>query len=135
METDNFQYKGEKVLIRWDSKEDIFFVDLWGDHGEKDAKEFMDNFYEVVKKTPRSNPLLFILVDVSKLGKISHEARRVYAQEPAKRLFQSYAAICGPNAIIRLMIGFITTVLRKNVKVFAANEDGAKWLRKMQAKK
>lgn len=136
MDQNELQYKGEKFSIRWDPREEMFFMKFWGDHEKSDAEDFAKNFFDIADRIPKTGAI-YLLLDVSEQGKLNHEARRVYTYELAKRALPTYSAICGLNLVLRLAMGFILTVLKKklkDVRSFATLEEGRKWLREMRAK-
>lgn len=137
MSSEPFQYKGEKFSIRFDPKEEIFFVEIWGSHIKNDSIDFIKNTSEMIEKFGVKN--FYALIDVSRQKTADHEARRLYNQWLTDRIMPSYAALCGGNLIVRMMANFILTAGRiKNKMVkseaFATTEEGLKWLRKMKVK-
>jgi len=134
MDSEELSYKGEKFTIRWDPKEEILFEEMWGHHTIKDAEDYLAKFKEFCEKIPGTDPLK-ILVDVSKQEKTDSDARRVYT-EASSHPRSGRSAICGPNIIIRLIAGFISTALgRKNIKTFASAKEGLKWLKGIETEK
>jgi len=134
MNTNELKYKGEKFSIRWDSKEEILFIEFWGKHEKKDAEEYKSKFEEFTEKIPGTEPLS-ILADVSGQIKTSNEARRIY-NEVSKHPRSGNSAICGASVLIRVVTAFIAaTTRRKNIKSFVAAEEGLKWLNEKKAKR
>jgi hypothetical protein len=134
IDKNKFEYKGEKFSIRWDPKDEILFVTMWGSHTKKDAEEYRDKFYEFAKMIPGKKPI-YQLFDVSKQDKSDSEARRIY-NELSKNARAGNAAICGANVVVRLIAAFISTATRrKDIKLFSTTQEGVKWLKKMKAKK
>ena len=138
MDTNELQYKGEKFSIRWDPKEGIFFIEEWGVHDKNDAVDFVKNMNEMIDKT--GIKILYALIDVSRQKTTDHEARRLYNQWLIDKPMPAYAAICGGNALVRLIINFILAATsNKNkmakIRMFAAAEEGLEWLKEIRAKK
>lgn len=136
MDTNELQCKGEKFSISWDPGDKIFFLKMWGDHSEKDAKDFNKKMYGFIDKIPGSEPI-DILVDTSKQGKTGHEARRIYANTVTQYPRPTNVAICGASVLIKMITNFIVNITGKvkgkNIKMFATTEEGLKWLRGMKA--
>ena len=137
MNPEELLYEGEKFTIRWDPKEEVFFVKMWGAHTEKDAEEFNEKMYGLIDKIPGIGSI-DILVDVSKQERTDHEARRIYTTAISGHPRPTNSVICGANAIIRIITNFIVAVATKqkgkNIKSLANAEEGLKWLRKMKVR-
>lgn len=135
MAKNNLEYKGKNFSISWNLKEKIFFIDTWGMHDKKVAELFMAKFNEFYYKKFSKSRLMLILINCSKLIKTNHEARRLYTAQIKTFLGSAKIAICGANAVIRVVTNFLmaTIMKRKNteVKFFATTEEGLKWLKKI----
>lgn len=133
MESKEINYKGENFSIRWDQKDQIIFIETWGEHNKETAEIFMLKFREFYKKFPTPESAK-ILVENVKLIKTDHEARRAYTEQVKIFPGSGMVAVCGASTIIRMVCNFLLNNLikRKNTKVkfFTTSEEGLKWLRK-----
>ena len=128
------EHKGENFSMRWDQKEEILFIESWGRHTEKIAKEFCFNLREFWKKFAIEKGMK-MCIDASKSIKTDHRARRAYSELTKEEIFLTGGtiAVYGANALIETITKFILIFIQRKTKVdvkfFTTKKEALKWLK------
>jgi hypothetical protein len=129
---EKIEYQGENFTMSWDPEKETLFITTKGSHDEKDARDLVEKFSEILKKTT-VNPLK-ILIEANKTLKSDHEARRIYSNfvKEARKNRNTIIALCSANVFVRMVGKFIAVAAGSTMKfnLFANTEDGSRWLEK-----
>lgn len=145
----------EKFKV-WKIDDKIIAGKFWGDQNEEDAKNFIISMYklnvpkEKLEELTNRIDLLKrietikdfveeinnfipnetdILIDASKGGKSSSEARKIYV-EFARTIKKGRVAIFGTKTLIKVIASFVVGAAgRENVKFFSTEEESLRWLK------
>jgi hypothetical protein len=117
---------GNRVWLRSDGIIETQYV---GDQTPESIRGVVDTTAEIVKKLGREQRPVYILVDVSGMGRITAPARAAGFSALRKVPFQR-VAIYGATRILRYIITFIVQAARKtnSARVFESRTDATDWL-------
>ncbi len=120
----------EKFKIWWDEKERIIRGEIIGDQNEEDARKILE---KTVKLTTSLNKkgikLIGSLHDMSKAGRASSRARRIYA-DSFKNGILAKTALFGGGVVQKTIANFIFSFSdTKNAKYFVTEEEALRWLK------
>lgn len=128
MEQTEFYYKGNNFTYKWDPKEELGFLEVWGTHTKKDAEEFKENVVGFLDNF--KNTYALTLIECSKIVSANHEARRIYTKVSKDIPGNQRVAIIGAKPLIKILLGFlIVASKRENFKFFDDKEKAVKWLK------
>ena len=114
-----------RYRVWWDENEGIIRNVSWGDREEEDARREAAEILRVAESRPGK---VLILVDLSRSGKASSGARKVYAELLQSEGFAKVAYF-GMKTLTRVIVSFIIRFAGvENARYFATEEDALRWL-------
>lgn len=129
MEEKDFNIKGGVFSLRWDSEDQILFIEFWGKQNKKTAEEFGKAEEMFFNKFPVKS--LKIFVNAMEIIEVAPEARRTFSETLKKYPVSVKMAVLSNNTLFKIIAGFITAVGmgRIKVKFFEDKKEALKWLK------
>jgi hypothetical protein len=111
--------------VWWAEEEGIIRNVSWGNREEEGARREAAEILRVAESRPGK---VLILVDLSRSGKASSGARKVYAELLQSEKF-ARVAYFGMKTLTRVIVSFIMRFAgAENARFFASEEEALRWL-------
>ncbi len=113
----------------WVDKIGIVRGAIFGTHNKDDAEQIIEEINILIKRRGKN---CYVLIDMSKTGRPTYEARKLHAAniKMISKYFKK-AAFFGATTMNRVLANFIIKAsgVGDNVKYFKTQDEAIKWLR------
>ncbi len=119
-----------KFKVWWDEKEGIIRGEIIGDQNEEDARKILGKTAKLTASLNKKGiKPIGSLYDMTKAGKASSKARRIYA-DSFKNGTLAKTALFGGGVVQKTIANFVFSFSgTKNAKYFVTEEEALKWLK------